>query len=150
MRLCVALLTITAVGAAADEPKVGAKDKEALQGLWQGVEMEADGRKAPAAALKEFQIRFAGDQIVFTPATDPRKHSFAIDPEAKPKAMDLTAGDGPKKGQKLPCAIYKLDGDKLTICLDKEGTAGKRPTEFKTAAGDGFALIVLERVKDKK
>ncbi|MBM4069345.1 MAG: TIGR03067 domain-containing protein [Planctomycetes bacterium] len=150
MRLCVALLLMAAVVAVADEPKTGAKDKEALQGLWQAVELEANGKKAPAEAVKAFQVQFKGDQIVFNPASENRKHAFAIDPASKPKAMDLTAGDGPKKGQKLPCAIYKLEGDKLTICLDKEGEAGKRPTEFKTAAGDGFALLTLERVKDKK
>jgi uncharacterized protein (TIGR03067 family) len=141
---------MTGVIAVADERKAGAKDKEALQGQWQSVQLEANGQKAPAEVVKAFQLQFKGDQIVFNPASENRKHAFAVDPAAKPKAMDLTAGDGLKKGQKLPCAIYELDGDKLTICLDKEGAVGKRPTEFKTAAGDGFALIVLERVKDKK
>jgi uncharacterized protein (TIGR03067 family) len=64
--------------------------------------------------------------------------------------MDLTVGDGPDKGRKLPVAIYKLEGEKLTICLDKEGTAGSRPTEFKTADGDGLAIIILERATVKK
>jgi len=49
----------------------------------------------------------------------------------------------------MPCAIYRLDGDRLSICLDKGGQAKKRPTEFKTTAGDGFVLIVLERAKVK-
>jgi uncharacterized protein (TIGR03067 family) len=149
MRLCVALLLTTGF-VVADEPKAGVKDKEALEGLWQAVDLEANGQKAPAEAVKAFQIRIKGDQLVFNPASENRKHTFAIDAAAKPKAMDLTPGDGPAKGQRLPCAIYKLDGDKLTICLDKEGKAGKRPTEFKTAAGDGFALLTLERVKEKK
>jgi hypothetical protein len=34
--------------------------------------------------------------------------------------------------------------------LFKEGQGDKRPSEFKTAAGDGFALITLERVKKAK
>jgi uncharacterized protein (TIGR03067 family) len=141
---------MASVAAAADEPKAGMKDKEALEGLWQAVELQANGQKAPAEVVKAFQVQIKGDQLVFSPATDNRKHTFAIDPAAKPKTMDLTPADGPAKGKKLPCAIYKLDGDKLTICVDKEGTFGKRPTEFKAAAGDGCALITLERVKDKK
>ena len=112
--------------------------------------MEANGRAAPAEQVKKFQLRFKGDKVVFNPEADNREHAFEIDPLAQPKAMDLTPGDGPAKGKKLPCAIYKLDGDKLTICIDKEGQAGKRPTEFKTGAGDGLALITLERVKMAK
>jgi uncharacterized protein (TIGR03067 family) len=150
MRLCVALFLLTSVVAVAAAPKAGATEQEALQGLWQAVELEANGQKAPAEAVKAFQVRIEGDQIVFNPATDNRKHTFVIDSGAKPKAMDLTPADGPSKGQKLSCAIYKLDGDKLTICLDKEGAAGERPAEFKAAAGDGLALITLQRVKDKK
>jgi uncharacterized protein (TIGR03067 family) len=64
--------------------------------------------------------------------------------------MDLTPGDGGKKGEKLPVAIYDLAGDKLVICIDKEGEHGKRPAEFKTMAGDGLVLITLERVKQTK
>lgn len=149
MRVCLALLLMIGSVSAADEPKAGMKDKEGLQGLWQAVALEVNGQKAPAEAVKAFQIQIKGDQLVFNPATDNRKHTFALDPAAKPKTMDLTPADGPAKGKRLPCAIYKVDGDKLSICLDKEGKAGKRPTEFKTAAGDGCVLITLERVKDK-
>jgi uncharacterized protein (TIGR03067 family) len=149
MRTVVALILVAGPAVRADEPSPAAKDREALQGLWQAVELEADGQKAPAEAAKAFRIRIEGDKLIFTPDTDKRVHAFILDPKADPKAMDLTPGDGPAKGKKLPCAIYKLDGDKLTICVDKEGEAGKRPTGFKTAAGDGFALLTLQRVKEK-
>jgi uncharacterized protein (TIGR03067 family) len=127
-----------------------AQDKEKLEGLWQAVALEASGRPAPAGEAKKFQLRFKGHKVVFNPEADNREHAFEIDPLAKPTAMDLTPGDGPAKGKKLPCAIYKLDGDKLTICIDKEGQAGKRPAEFKTVARDGVTLITLERVKTAK
>jgi len=151
MRLFLILLLLMTGGVvAADELDAGAEDTKALQGLWHAVELQANGQVAPAEATKAFQVEFKGERIVFNPATEACKHTFAVNPSAKPKAMDLMAGDGPKKGPKLPCAIYKLEGDKLTICLDKEGTAGSRPTEFRTAAGDGFAMIVLERANVKK
>jgi RNA polymerase sigma factor (sigma-70 family) len=122
-------------------------DQERLAGLWQAVALEANGQPAPAEAVRAFRIRIQGDRIVFNPDGENREHRFTLDPKAQPKAMDLIPGDGPQKGQRLPCAIYRLEGDKLTLCLDKEGEAGKRPTAFKTAAGDGFALLTLERVK---
>jgi uncharacterized protein (TIGR03067 family) len=149
MRFCLSALFLMGVVARADEPNA-AKDEEALQGLWQAVELEHAGEKAPAEAVMKFQVRIKGNKIVFNPDTEKREHTFALDPKTNPKAMDLTPSDGAAKGQKLPCAIYKLDGDKLTICIDKEGKAGKRPAEFKTAAGDGFALLKFERVKEKK
>lgn len=148
MRYCLPFLLLIGVAALADEPNA-TKDKEALQGLWQAVELEHGGEKAPAESVTKFQIRIKDNKIIFNPDTEKREHTFELDPKTNPKAMDLTPSDGPSKGQKLPCAIYKLDGDKLTICLDKEGKTGKRPTQFKTAAGDGFALLKFERVKDK-
>jgi uncharacterized protein (TIGR03067 family) len=150
MRLCLAVMLLSAPVAAADEPKVATTDREALQGLWQATAAEANGEVLPAEAWKAFQLLIKGDKVVFSPDRDNRESTFALTPDAKPKAMDLTPSDGPAKGMKLPCAIYKLEGDKLTICFDKEGQAGKRPTEFKTTAGDGLALIILERVKEKK
>jgi uncharacterized protein (TIGR03067 family) len=125
-------------------------DKELLQGLWQAVSLEASGKQASAEEVKEFQLLFRGDNVVFVPKHDNREHTFDIDPKAKPKAMDITPGDGQKKGQKMPCAIYDLTGDKLIICIDKEGTYGKRPTEFKTEAGDGLGLLTLVKVKQPK
>jgi uncharacterized protein (TIGR03067 family) len=139
------VLLATAV-VTADNPK----DKDNLQGLWQAVELEANGQKAPDEVAKQFKVLVKGDKIVFNPDTENREHTFTLDTMAKPKAMDLTPSDGPAKGKTLPYAIYELDGDKLRICLDKDGKTGKRPTEFKAAAEDGFALLTLKRVKPDK
>lgn len=145
MRSCCVCLCLFIIGqAVADNP---AQDKEKLEGLWQGVAVERNGRLDPDEQVKQFQIRFKGDKIVFNPEGENREHSFEIDPLAQPKAMDLIPGDGPAKGKRLPFAIYRLDGDKLMICIDKEGETGKRPREFKTTAGDGLGLVTLERVK---
>ncbi len=138
-----------AVAARAPLPKGPAiKDEDRLQGLWQAESLVANGQDAPAEAVKVFQLRFKGSAIAFLP--DNREHAFALDSTAEPKALDLTPGDGKEKGKKLACAIYELDGDTLRICMDKEGTADKRPTEFKAAAGSGLALLVLKRVKEEK
>src|SRR5262245_27699684 len=126
MRMCAVLLLILGVAASADDPKKGAKDEQALEGLWQAVDLQANGQKAPAEEVKEIQIQIKGEQLVIGPST--RKHKLAIDPDAKPKTLDLTPYDGPAKGKKLSCAIYKLDGDKLVICLNEEGEGKKRPT----------------------
>ncbi|HEY3789245.1 MAG TPA: TIGR03067 domain-containing protein [Urbifossiella sp.] len=143
-----AILLLVGIGGSAADRKPADKDKESIQGLWQAIDLEANGKKAPAEAVKSFQVRVKDDSLVFSPDTDNRKHAFTLLPDAKPKALDLTPFDGPAKGKKLSCAIYKLEGDTLTICLDKKD-GSKRPKEFKTEDGDGFALIKLERVKGK-
>jgi uncharacterized protein (TIGR03067 family) len=120
-------------------------DQDRLAGLWQAVSLEANAQQAPNDVVKLFQIRFDGDKVTFLP--DRRIHTFELVATADPREMDLTAGDGPVKGRKLPCAIYKFEGDRLIICIDKEGKSGRRPKEFKTTAGDGLALMTLERSK---
>lgn len=129
------------------EHRVSAKDQKDLRGLWQAVSLERNGMPAPETAVKGFQILIEGDQLVFNPASGKRKHSFLVNADAKPATMDLTPLDEPGKGQKQPCAIYELEGDSLTICIDKEGQPAQRPKAFKTVSGDGLVLMKLERVK---
>lgn len=101
MRYCLPFLLLIGVAALADEPNA-TKDKEALQGLWQAVELEHGGEKAPAESVTKFQIRIKDNKIIFNPDTEKREHTFELDPKTNPKAMDLTPSDGPSKGQKLP------------------------------------------------
>jgi uncharacterized protein (TIGR03067 family) len=124
-----------------------ADDKSDLQGLWQAEKVVGNGKEAPPAVVKKFRIQIEGDTLTFNPGGENRRHTITLDPKAKPKAMDLTPLDGPAKGRTLPVAIYELKGDTLRICLDKEGRSGKRPTRFKTVAGDGLAVLTLKRVK---
>jgi uncharacterized protein (TIGR03067 family) len=126
------------------------KDKEHLQGIWQAMSLEQNGEQAPAEQVNMFQLHFKGDKVVFLPKADNREHAYHLDLKAEPKGMDITPGDGDKKGEKLPCAIYNLTGDKLIICIDKEGKHGQRPGAFKTSPGDGLVLITLERIRAPK
>ncbi len=67
-----------------------------------------------------------------------------LDPSAKPKTIDLVGYAG-KDGQKEKTylGIYKLDGDRLTICYRETGNDG-RPTRFES---DGHMnLMVCRRV----
>jgi uncharacterized protein (TIGR03067 family) len=137
------LLTLCA-GAVQDD--AAKKDLEALQGTWTAVAGERNGQKASEDDLKNFKVVFKGDKMIINPDNDNRTASFKLDPSNKPRALDITPEQGPKKGVSLP-AIYELDGEALKICYDNEGVSDKRPTEFKTAPKSGLWLLVLKREK---
>jgi len=107
---------------------------EKLQGSWQVVGMEMAGRQVEAQANQGFQgygFRFTGSRWTLSVPGGPpmAPMPFVLDPSQEPKAIDLTMFPG-----KTVLAIYQVDGDSLTLCLDWDpaGTGGKRPTTFRT------------------
>jgi uncharacterized protein (TIGR03067 family) len=70
-----------------------------------------------------------------------------VEAEKKPHAtIDLTIEDGPEDAKgKVSKAIYKLDGEKLTLCVSHPGK--DRPKEFEQAADESF-LFELKKKKE--
>ena len=59
----------------------------------------------------------------------------------------MLALTGTEKG-KTVAGIYKIDGDRLVVCVrDAEHATKGRPEKFATTADGGLGLITLERVK---
>ncbi len=71
-----------------------------------------------------------------------------IDNEAKPhKTIDFEITDGPDEAKgKMSKCIYKLDGEKLTLCVSMPGK--DRPKEFEQAEGEAY-LFDLKKEKKK-
>jgi uncharacterized protein (TIGR03067 family) len=63
--------------------------------------------------------------------------------DAAKGTIDFTPDDGPAKGKTLP-GIFKIEGDKLTICFTSAGNA--RPKDFKS----GDRNVVLATYERKK
>jgi RNA polymerase sigma factor (sigma-70 family) len=125
-------------------------DADLLQGRWAAVTVEADGKAMPQADLKRRGIVLSFGGGDFTLQEADAEHfphgTFRIDPTARPKAMDFDQQRlfGPAGGKAdTSLAIYKLEGDTLTVCQAAPG--GKRPTEFRAAAGSGRQLTVFQR-----
>jgi uncharacterized protein (TIGR03067 family) len=121
------------------------KDEESLQGVWQLVALEQDGKPATTAELKEIKDRrltVKGDQMSHGIPGVTFKGSFKLDAGKKPKAIDLTDASGSDKAR-TSLGIYSLEDDTLKMCLDVIGR--DRPTEFK--GGKGIVIMTFKRGK---
>jgi internalin A len=133
-------------------------DDELLPGTWKVVSVEQDGKKSSTEQprmtkwilngdKKAIVVRYEGDKVLGF-------MGYKLDPSTQPKSIDLQPTKGPAyKG------IYRLQGDRLTICYDewriKEGRSlngeprkafvSERPKEFAFSPGSGQLVIVLQR-----
>jgi RNA polymerase sigma-70 factor (ECF subfamily) len=119
-----------------------------MEGTWKFVSLTADGEATPQDFLQKARWTIRGKEILIPGPAEDGKASFTLDPTRSPKALDMTAMNGPFKGKTILC-IYKLEGDRLTICLGggKADEPGSRPRPEAFDGGAGRSLLVLERGK---
>jgi uncharacterized protein (TIGR03067 family) len=118
------------------------KEIEKLQGNWNIVSLEMDGRTMSAASLGGARIAIQGDRFTSIGMGATYEGTIALDPSANPKAFSLNFTTGPEKGN-ANLGIYELNGDTWRICLATHGP--KRPQTFAAAPGSGIALEILKR-----
>jgi uncharacterized protein (TIGR03067 family) len=129
---------------AADDQAI--KDELARhQGRWVASTSVYDGQEAPAEIVRSITRTVEDDHVVWH--RDGK--SFAgtrieLDPSRDPKAIDVIPDGGKDRGERVP-GIYKLEDDRLTICMAAPGRP--RPTEFKAEKGSGCTLRTFIRAK---
>jgi uncharacterized protein (TIGR03067 family) len=138
------LIVTTALCALAADPRGDAvkEELERLQGTWQLVSAESDGKATPDDQVKKVRIVIQGAKhsVYVGNQSVAKDVPFTIDPTKKPKEVtDLLPNGKELKG------IYELDGDTLRSCVAPVGK--DRPTEFTAAAGSGQTLRVFKRAK---
>jgi len=141
-RWSVAVVFLGAVFVSADDTK-GRKDN--LEGTWKLTRVVNDGKEDPKAVGGRVEIR-DGKISGFDPEN---KQTFVIsyrlNPDRKPSEIDMKIVEGKDRGRTAE-GIYSLEGDTLKLCYSYAG--GKRPREFKSAAGE--QQICLEMKRDRK
>jgi uncharacterized protein (TIGR03067 family) len=125
------------------------KELKALQGKWKAVAIEVAGKPLPRDTFPAFTWVIADDgtSTAQMPAGD-FPVAISVDPRKNPKTfVNLHLGRGEYTGQKQ-YGIYKLEGDKLTVCQAPPGAAeSDRPKDFTTK--DTVNMVtVFERVKE--
>src|SRR5262245_42467844 len=135
----------------ADSDEDVRKELKAMQGTWKAAALEAGGKPLPKEAIPDFTYIVSADgKAIGKMATSEYQAKISVDPKKDPKTIDNLHESGAQKG-KRQYGIYKLDGDKFTVCMTRPGVAeGDRPKSFDTK-DTANVVFIFERVKaDKK
>jgi uncharacterized protein (TIGR03067 family) len=142
--MCIFLVTAALIGA---EPMSEAAKAELklLQGKWVVREFGRYGTKVDLAGEPELLLEIKDTKWIFT--GEEKGEIVAIYPDGDPKCLDIKSVEERRKGR-VDEAIYKLEGDTLTICWH-QGKDKKRPGRFETNADEpDTVLAVFQRVKE--
>lgn len=135
---------------AADDADDVKKELKTLEGKWKVVALEAGGQTLPKDSIPEFTFTVsANGKSTAKTAQSEDQATIAVDPKKTPRTIDNAHESGMYKGKKQ-YGIYKLEGDKWTVCMTAPGAAeSDRPKDF-TTKGSANVLFVFERIKEDK
>lgn len=134
----------------ADDKDAARKELKALEGKWKAVSMEAGGNVLPKDSTPEFIFTVGpnGKSKAKTPQHDDQA-TISVDPTKNPRTIDNLHESGAGKG-KTQYGIYKLEGDKWTVCMTLPGVKeSDRPKSFSTKDTSNV-IFVFERQRDGK
>jgi len=117
----------------------GANQPPSVDGDWTIASATLSGTAVPLMALQG-HLQMSGGTYVFQNDTG----SFKIDGRAVPWRIDVHGIHGPNAGKTIP-AIFRMDGDTLTICYDLSGRV--HPQAFRSDSGTQLFLVRYTRAK---
>jgi uncharacterized protein (TIGR03067 family) len=149
MLTCVVSVLVLAAGvavtptAAESKQDPAAQELKALEGTWEVVTHEVNGKGASDAGYaspKKIVISAGGMDLY---ESGQAEYPIKIDPAKTPKAIDVYTPKAMKLNAHIQ-GIYALNKDELKICLPLSGEV-ERPAKF--SSENYHALYVLRRVK---
>jgi uncharacterized protein (TIGR03067 family) len=126
-------------------------DLQRLQGDWVLESLEINGKAVVIDSLKidgtplAPRLTVKGERYTLYLADKPFAMVCRLDPGHTPRKITLTVFEGADKGKAFR-GIYKLEGDRFTICRALDSTH-PRPTAFATTPDSGLIKGVWKRPK---
>jgi uncharacterized protein (TIGR03067 family) len=130
----------------------GDKGEDELQGTWELKEIISDGKLVSEVSSAGLTLVVEGDKMTFIAPDDNkgipyRKWSFESDRTTNPKKITTwNLGYGGVLGEQY-AGIYKIEGDKLTLCILVGRSTITRPTTFESKPGSKQVMYTLHRAK---
>jgi len=127
------------------DDKAVKEELERHHGTWRATSSIYDGQEAAEEIVHSITRTVEKDHVVWK--RDGK--SFAgtkieLDSSRDPKAIDVIPDGGEGRGKRV-LGIYKLENERLTICMAAPGKP--RPEEFKAKKGSGCTLRTFTREK---
>lgn len=123
-------------------------EKQKLQGVWIVTKAEAGGQSLPEDVLREIpSLGVVGDRLT-SPGAEDGKDIWRgpLDLDVSGKVKRITVHVGKRQGrERTISAIYALEGDRLTICVNADTTSSEKPAELVTKQGSPFVLLTFRR-----
>jgi uncharacterized protein (TIGR03067 family) len=144
MKWLLACVLLVPAAAAADEKA----ELKKLQGTWKATSVKYAGTAFPVEGDQALYMVIKGDVATVKGSEDVKKEyakvKLKLDPSTTPKVVDVIVTSGTMK-DKVMEGIYKLEGDKFTICVNVTGK--DRPGKFESPESENIAIVELEREK---
>jgi uncharacterized protein (TIGR03067 family) len=147
--ISILIVLTTSLLLAADTDDVR-KELQAMRGKWKTVACEAGGMSFPRDMIPAFTFVVGADgkSTGQTPQGEFR-FTMTVNPSKSPKTIENLHESGAEQGKKQ-YGIYKLEGDRFTVCMTRAGSAeSARPKDFATKDTTNV-VFVFERVKEDK
>lgn len=138
MNPLLATLALAVAAPALKEPPK--KATPSFVGRWEMDSVVVGGNAIPAPKGTTVEFTADGKYITHPAGTaEPKTGTVSTDLKKDPAEMDIF------EGGKTTRAIFKVEGDTMTVCASPDG--GVRPTKLESPAGGQTFLLVLKRIK---
>jgi uncharacterized protein (TIGR03067 family) len=120
-------------------------DLEKIQGTYVMKSLEVDGKAVPEDKLKSSTLTIKDDKYIVKVKDQTFETQMILDPEKKPKTIDMKFLDGVNKDKMAP-GIYKFDDETFTMCRGLN-PGQTRPQDFGTWPNTNTFLVVWKKEK---
>jgi uncharacterized protein (TIGR03067 family) len=137
---------VTTLSLASAAPAAAHPDEDRLQGTWKIISQNEDGEPIPEREWKQDKIVIEGRSLLSYPEStdgkaDPVKGTYVL----KKEGIDIVF-EHPAIGRLVIPALYRVQGDRLTICVSPgPNDTFVRPPDL--TPGPGKVVTVLQRAR---